>query len=114
MTNVGNGISERPLLALLCALARDPLLRLTADAVLSTPHGVTVTKRELREALDAVVAHLYGLSEKHLIHIFETFHEGWGLGTTANHPTLGDYDKRFKGTLGHFQTWTARVGSILR
>ena len=27
--------------------------------------------------LDAVVAHLYGLSEPQLFHIFKTFHEGW-------------------------------------
>jgi hypothetical protein len=27
--------------------------------------------------LDAVVAHLYGLTEAHVRHIFETFHEGW-------------------------------------
>ena len=41
--------------------------------------------------LDAIVAHLYGLSEKHLTHIFETFHEGW------------DYDARLKSTLAHFR-----------
>ena len=26
---------------------------------------------------DAVVAHLHGLSEPQLLHIFEIFHEGW-------------------------------------
>jgi hypothetical protein len=31
--------------------------------------------------LDAVVAHLYGLTEGQLTHIFETFHEGWDCGT---------------------------------
>ncbi len=46
--------------------------------------------------LDAVSAHLYGLSEKHLIHIFETFHEGW------------DYDKRLKGVLKHYHDWSRR------
>ena len=42
--------------------------------------------------LDAVVAHLYGLSEKRLAHasIFETFHEGW------------DYRKDLDATLKHF------------
>jgi hypothetical protein len=53
--------------------------------------------------LDAVVAHLYGLEEKHLRHIFETFHEGWSPGQTASHPTLGDYDLRLKTTLGHYR-----------
>ena len=40
--------------------------------------------------LDAVVAHLYGLNEKQLIHIFETFHKGW------------DYDERLKEVLKFF------------
>jgi hypothetical protein len=60
--------------------------------------------------LDAVVAHLYGLSEKHLAHVFETFHEGWGPGTTANHPTLGDYDERLKTTLRHYRAWRGGGG----
>jgi len=55
--------------------------------------------------LDAVVAHLYGLEEKHLRHIFETFHEGWGPGTRADHPTLGDYTTRLEKTLDHFRRW---------
>lgn len=41
--------------------------------------------------LDAVVAHLYGLSEAQLTHIFETFHEGW------------DYKARLESTLRHFR-----------
>jgi hypothetical protein len=39
--------------------------------------------------LDAVVARLYGLEEKQLVHVFETFHEGWeyseGLRATVNY-----------------------------
>jgi len=54
-----------------------------------------------------VVAHLYGLTEPQLRHIFETFHEGWGPGATANHPTLGDYDRRLRATLDHFRRWQA-------
>ena len=46
--------------------------------------------------LDAVVAHLYGLAEKYLIHIFETFHEGW------------DYDARLRATLNQSREWKAR------
>jgi hypothetical protein len=41
--------------------------------------------------LDAVVARLYGLSEPQLIHIFETFHEGW------------DYHDRLDAVLKHFR-----------
>ena len=40
--------------------------------------------------LDAAVAHLYGLNEAQLVHIFETFHEGW------------DYQDRLDATLKHF------------
>jgi hypothetical protein len=46
--------------------------------------------------LDAVVAHLYGLSEFHLTHIFETFHEGW------------DYQPRLMAVLKHYKTWAGK------
>ena len=39
------------------------------------------------------MAHLYGLTESQLVHIFETFHEGW------------DHEERLRATLHHFQTW---------
>ena len=48
-------------------------------------------KQEMICELDAVVAHLYGLNEKQLIHIFETFHKGW------------DYESRLKKVLKFFQ-----------
>lgn len=50
-------------------------------------------KEDHIDELDAVVAHLYGLSEAHVIHIFETFHEGW------------DHEERLRGTLKHFRAW---------
>lgn len=43
--------------------------------------------------LDALAASLYGLSEKQLAHVFETFHEGW------------DYDERLAKVLKHFKFW---------
>ena len=46
--------------------------------------------------LDTAVAHLYGLTEAHVRHIFETFHEGW------------DYHTRLEGVLRHFQRWASR------
>jgi hypothetical protein len=46
--------------------------------------------------LDAVVAHLYGLTEKQLVHIFETFHEGW------------DHAERLGATLKHFHAWQCK------
>jgi len=45
--------------------------------------------------LDAVVAHLYRLSRKHLVHIFETFHGPW------------EYGPRLEATLSHFDQWTS-------
>lgn len=57
----------------------------------------TDEKEDMIHELDAVVAHLYGLEEKHLIHIFETFHEGW------------DYEERLRATLRHFGHWGRRI-----
>ncbi|NQY81574.1 MAG: hypothetical protein HRT36_00665 [Alphaproteobacteria bacterium] len=51
---------------------------------------------KIRE-LDAVVAHLYSLSETQLVHIFETFHKGW------------DYEARLREVLKHYQTWKSRI-----
>ena len=48
-------------------------------------------KEDMIAELDAVVAHLYGLAEKQLVHIFETFHEGW------------DYEPRLNAVLRHFR-----------
>lgn len=48
-------------------------------------------KEDLIRELDAVVALLYGLTEPQLVHIFETFHEGW------------DHEERLRATLHHFQ-----------
>ncbi len=47
--------------------------------------------------IDAVVAHLYGLSEPPLVHIFETFHEGW------------DYHTRLEETLKHYRKWKSKA-----
>jgi hypothetical protein len=52
-------------------------------------------KQDHIHQLDAVVARLYGLTEPHLVHIFETFHEGW------------DHGERLEATLG----WFRRTGN---
>jgi hypothetical protein len=54
-------------------------------------------KLDMIHELDAVVAHLYGLDEKHLVHIFETFHEGW------------NFEPRLKETRKHFREWKRRI-----
>ena len=47
--------TSRPLLALLLALARDPLLRATATAVVRTPYGNEFARQSMKDALtDAV------------------------------------------------------------
>ena len=53
-------------------------------------------KEDMIHELDAVVAHLYGLSEPQLVHIFETFHESW------------DYQNRLDAVLRHYHAWTGR------
>src|SRR5207244_1496037 len=50
-------------------------------------------KQDMIHELDAVVAHLYGLTEPQLRHIFETFHEGW------------KYQEPLEATLIHFNKW---------
>lgn len=54
-------------------------------------------KSDMIAELDAVVAHLYGLTESHLRHIFETFHEGW------------DYQDRLEATLVRYRNWRDRT-----
>lgn len=54
-------------------------------------------KADMIHELDAVVAHLYGLSEAQLRHIFETFHEGWEFGP------------RLEATLRYFASWQANT-----
>ena len=54
-------------------------------------------KQDMIHELDAVVAGLYGLCQDQLVHIFETFHEGW------------DYNARLEATLKHFQKWRMKT-----
>jgi hypothetical protein len=55
-----------------------------------------VEKDDMIHELDAVVADLYGLSERQLRHLFETFHEGW------------DCQQQLDATLKHYRTWTKK------
>jgi hypothetical protein len=45
----------------------------------------------------AVGTNLYGLTERQLVRIFETFHEGW------------DYADRLAGILKHFHVWGKKL-----
>ncbi|GAA2513652.1 Eco57I restriction-modification methylase domain-containing protein [Streptomyces longisporus] len=52
---------------------------------------------ELIAELDAVTAHLYGLSKNDLERIFTTFHRGWA------------YQGRLSAALAHFERWTGQI-----
>lgn len=54
-------------------------------------------KNDMIHELDAIVAHLYGLSEKQLTHIFETFHRTW------------DYTLRLNAVLKHYNSWKKKL-----
>jgi hypothetical protein len=54
--------------------------------------------RALVHELDAVVAHLYGLSRPQLRAVFRTFHDGW------------DHGERLAGVLGWYDEWAGRLG----
>jgi len=58
-------------------------------------------KEEMIYELDAVIAHLYGLTEKQLSHVFETFHEGW------------DYQERLKQTSRHYVQWKNTLSTAM-
>jgi len=55
------------------------------------------TKKEKIYELDAVVAHLYGLTREHVEVIFETFHDGW------------DYEERLERVLDYYASWADRL-----
>ncbi|HSW29067.1 MAG TPA: hypothetical protein VLH75_06155 [Longimicrobiales bacterium] len=69
-----------------------------AEAV-GVEHGLLEAdeKDDMIHELDAAVAHLYGLPEAQLVHVFETFHEGW------------DYEERLRATLKHYRDWARRT-----
>jgi hypothetical protein len=52
---------EQPLLALLCALARDPLLRATAPVIFEQPEGGTVTPSMLQSAIEIAFPEHYSV-----------------------------------------------------
>ena len=50
-------------------------------------------KEDMIFELDALVACLYDLNESQLVHVYETFHEGW------------DHEERLHGVLRHYHKW---------
>ena len=54
-------------------------------------------KDDSTNELDAVVAHLYGLSARQLRTVYETFHEGW------------EFEADLRDVLKHFESWKRRL-----
>jgi hypothetical protein len=52
--------------------------------------------------IDALVAHLYGLSRNELDHVFATFHRGWDSSKT-------DFGERYDRVMKHYNAWAAKV-----
>ena len=50
-------------------------------------------KEEIIYELDAIVSHLYNLSESQVIHIFKTFHKNW------------NYNNRLNKVLKYYKLW---------
>ncbi|WP_256407147.1 Eco57I restriction-modification methylase domain-containing protein [Haloplanus ruber] len=80
--------------------ATDERFREWADAV-----GVSCTahskdeREEMMQEIDALSAHLYGLSRENLQVVFETFHENW------------DHESRMNAVLEHYDEWAERLES---
>ena len=53
-------------------------------------------KKEMMYQLDALIAHLYGINERQLIHIFETHRKGW------------DYQGSLDGVLRYYRDWARK------
>ena len=66
-----------------------------AVGVACGPLGADAKMDAIHE-LDALAARLYGLSERQLVHVFETFHEGW------------DHETRLRGVLRHYRALGGR------
>ncbi|MDL0123399.1 Eco57I restriction-modification methylase domain-containing protein, partial [Halobacterium salinarum] len=78
--------------------ARDDRYADWADEV-GVDYGPIDEANELEKIyeLDAVVAHLYGLTRKQVEVIFDTFHEGW------------DYEERLERVLDYYASWADRL-----
>ena len=69
---------------------------------IDVPYGNPITEPEktaMTCEIDALAAHLYGLSRAQLTHIFATFHEGWL------------YQETLERTLAHYDSWSDNLSS---
>ncbi len=97
---------EQPLLALFCALARDPLLRATVSVVLEQPEGAAVTPAMLAAALETAFPERYGA--KTLLSISQNTASSWAqagfvaktLHRTRQRPAAGPASAAYALLLG--------------
>jgi hypothetical protein len=98
---------DQPLLAILCALARDPLLRATADAVLDQPIGVVVPTTSLETAIEVAFPQKY--SPKTRLSVSQNTGASWAqaghlvgkVGKVRNSVNAGPAAAAYALLLGH-------------
>lgn len=66
----------RPLLAVLCACARDPLLRISAATILKAPQGSVVTPDDLLGAIAEVAPDRFSPTNPHICTLHDVGREG--------------------------------------
>jgi len=75
-------------------------------AAVGVPVGTLVDEGEDRDEaiaeIDALVAHLYGLSRNDLDHVFATFHRGWDSSKS-------DFVERHDRVMKHYDAWAVKV-----
>ena len=84
----------RPLLAMLCACARDPLLRLSAPVVLNAPHGSILTPQDFSQVIQDAAPDRF--SSTNLKAIGQRICSSW---TQSGHLTEGKVHKHVRPTV---------------
>ena len=80
--------------------ATDERFQEWADAVGVSCTGHSKDEREdMMQEIDALSAHLYGLSRENLQVVFETFHDNW------------DHEPRMNAVLEYYDEWADRLES---
>jgi hypothetical protein len=100
---------EQPLLAMLCALARDPVLRASAAAVLGTPHGSPMPKAAMEAHLAAAFPNRYsaevlaGMTRRLLSSWTQSGHLAGRSRKVSAAPKTGPASVAYALLLGHLQ-----------
>lgn len=98
---------EQPLLAILCALARDPLLRVTAPFILEQPEGTAITRFQLEEQARAAYPDRYrpgtllGLGRRTISSWQQSGHLHGRLNKVRSHTSSGPASAAYALLLGY-------------